>query len=147
PEVCWNSYALIQTEGQGRPGARCTRGPMRHVHKECANEHTGPAESIRPSLRNGFTAYNVLSPENGSFASVAPRETVASRCIDPSTATSGPHAFAVRVNCARQSQLPRPPHPRPTFVTIASAPLAGTGYMRCSPDLAFCKSEIFLIPR
>jgi hypothetical protein len=25
-----------------------------------------------PSLRNGFTAYNVLSPENGSFASVAP---------------------------------------------------------------------------
>jgi hypothetical protein len=23
-------------------------------------------------LRNGFTAYNVLSPENGSFASVAP---------------------------------------------------------------------------
>ena len=25
------------------------------------------------SLRNGFTAYNVLSPENGSFASVAPR--------------------------------------------------------------------------
>jgi hypothetical protein len=23
------------------------------------------------SLRNGFTAYNVISPENGSFASVA----------------------------------------------------------------------------
>src|SRR5258708_16445183 len=28
------------------------------------------AEAIRHSLRNGFTAYNVLSPENGSFASV-----------------------------------------------------------------------------
>jgi len=25
----------------------------------------------RPSLHNGFTAYFVLSPENGSFASVA----------------------------------------------------------------------------
>jgi hypothetical protein len=30
------------------------------------------AENIRHSLRNGFTAYNELSPENGSFASVAP---------------------------------------------------------------------------
>jgi len=29
------------------------------------------AEAIRHSLRNGFTAYNVLSPENGSFATVA----------------------------------------------------------------------------
>src|SRR3954466_6756037 len=36
-----------------------------------AHEHTGQRETLRPSLRNGFTAYNVLSPENGSFASVA----------------------------------------------------------------------------
>ena len=36
-----------------------------------AHEHTGAAGSIRPSLRNGFTAYFVLFPENGSFASVA----------------------------------------------------------------------------
>src|SRR5258708_26586426 len=32
------------------------------------------AEAIRHSLRNGFTAYNVLSPENGSVASVAARD-------------------------------------------------------------------------
>ena len=56
------------------PDARCTRDLMRNVHKKCAHEHTGEAENIRHSLRNGFTAYNVLSPENGSFASVAPRE-------------------------------------------------------------------------
>jgi hypothetical protein len=30
------------------------------------------AEALRHSLRNGFTAYNELSPEKGSFASVAP---------------------------------------------------------------------------
>ena len=36
-----------------------------------AHEHTGSAEASRPSLRNGFTAYFVLFPENGSFASVA----------------------------------------------------------------------------
>ena len=72
PEVCWKLFALDGQRAQGRPGARCTRGLVCNVHKECAHEHTGPAESIRPSLRNGFTAYNVLSPENGSFASVAP---------------------------------------------------------------------------
>ena len=54
------------------PDARCTRGLACMCTKECAHEHTGEAENIRHSLRNGFTAYNVLSPENGSFASVAP---------------------------------------------------------------------------
>ena len=53
------------------PDARCTRDLMRDLPKKGAHEHTGAAENIRHSLRNGFTAYNVLSPENGSFASVA----------------------------------------------------------------------------
>src|SRR3954471_18612787 len=39
--------------------------------RENAHEHTGQLETLWPSLRNGFTAYFVLSPENGSFASVA----------------------------------------------------------------------------
>ena len=56
------------------PDARCTRGPVCKMGRENAHEHTGSAENIRHSLRNGFTAYNVLSPENGSFASVAPLE-------------------------------------------------------------------------
>jgi len=43
------------------PDARCTRDLMRNVHKKCAHEHTGEAENIRHSLRNGFTAYNALS--------------------------------------------------------------------------------------
>src|SRR5947208_3455998 len=72
PEVCWKLPTLSEKRAQGRPGARCTRGLVCNLPKECAHEHTGPAESIRPSLRNGFTAYSVLSPENGSFASVAP---------------------------------------------------------------------------
>ena len=55
------------------PDARCTRGLVCSVHKECAHEHTGSAGASRPSLRNGFTGYFVLSPENGSFASVARR--------------------------------------------------------------------------
>src|SRR5207342_2552584 len=96
---------------------RHTRGLVCNVHKECAHEHTGPAESIRPSLRNGFTAYSVLSPENGSFASVAPWEAVASRCVDASTATSGPHVFAVRIRAVRQGASASTAT-RPTIVTI-----------------------------
>jgi len=53
---------------QGRPGARCTRGLVCNVHsKKNAHEHTGSAETLRPSLRNGFTAYIVLSPVTGLF--------------------------------------------------------------------------------
>ena len=38
--------------------ARCT--------KKSAHEHTGSAEAVRHSLRNGFTAYAVLSPATNS---------------------------------------------------------------------------------
>ena len=72
------------------------------VCKEHAHEHTGTVGAVRHSLRNGFTAYIVLSPENGSFASVAP-EKRASQEFDTSTAASGPHDFTVRVSHARPS--------------------------------------------
>jgi hypothetical protein len=36
-----------------------------------AHEHTGSAEAVRPSLRNGFTAYNVLSLATGCFVTIA----------------------------------------------------------------------------
>ena len=38
--------------------------------EESAHEHTGPAEAIRPSLRDGFTAYFALSPVTGFLATV-----------------------------------------------------------------------------
>jgi hypothetical protein len=55
-----------QIEGAGKTG--CTPHPRSRVqtaHKN-AHEHTGSAEAIRPSLRNGFTAYAVLSPATNS---------------------------------------------------------------------------------
>ena len=56
PEFCvW--FRPRNQRAQGKPGARCTRGPVCKLHEKCAHEHTGPAESIRLSLRNGFTAY------------------------------------------------------------------------------------------
>ncbi len=56
------------------PDARCTRDLVSNVHKKVRPRAYRAAENIRHSLRNGFTAYSVLSPENGSFASVAPWE-------------------------------------------------------------------------
>jgi hypothetical protein len=51
---------------QGMPDARCTRGLACKTGNENAHEHTGSAENIRHSLRNGFTAYNALSPATNS---------------------------------------------------------------------------------
>src|SRR4030088_894761 len=48
------------------PGARCTRGLVCKVVRRNAHEHTGSAEALRHSLRNGFTAYAVLSPATNS---------------------------------------------------------------------------------
>ena len=44
------------------PGARRTRGLVcQNVHVG-AHEHTGQRRTLRHPLRNGFTAYFVLSP-------------------------------------------------------------------------------------
>ena len=48
------------------PGARCTRGLVCKVVQRNAHEHTGSAKAIRHSLRNGFTAYAVLSSATNS---------------------------------------------------------------------------------
>ena len=95
---------------QGKPGARRTRGlACKNVAKN-AHEHTGSAEAVRPSLRNGFTAYSALSPVTGFVATVMGG---CCRQLDASTGASGPHAFAVRLRRPRQEHRQRPPHPAP----------------------------------
>src|SRR6202011_2172074 len=106
------SYASIfalrsNKRAQGKPDARCTRGLVCKLHRKNAHEHTGPAEAIRPSLRNGFTAYGALSPVNGLSCHRHRAEN--STRLDAGIGASEPHAFAVRVGRARQSQLSRPP--------------------------------------
>jgi hypothetical protein len=71
---------------------------------EDAHEHTGSAEAVRPSLRNGFTAYNALSPVTGFLATVASKK-LASQKLDASIGASGPHDFAVRVSAVRQKRI------------------------------------------
>jgi hypothetical protein len=105
-----------------------------HLAKN-AHEHTGSAEAVRPSLRNGFTAYFALSPARpGLFATVIPKKRELLKNLTPATGASGPHDFAVRISHARQSQLSRPPHPTARFVTCAT-PLVGWDGVRCECDL------------
>src|SRR5215218_6178025 len=80
------NFLALETEGAGNAGcALHPRSRVRIVLKGCTRAYRA-AENIRHSLRNGFTAYSVISPENGSFASVAPWESNAPRCIDASVA-------------------------------------------------------------
>ena len=73
-EVC-SEFPALQSEGAGKTGcAPHPRSRVQYAQKKHAHEHTGSAGASRPSLRNGFTAYFDLSPENGSFASVAPEK-------------------------------------------------------------------------
>ena len=87
---------------QGRPGARRTRGLVCNADRKCAHEHTGSAGASRPSLRNGFTAYFVLFPENGSFASVAPERLSPLDDLTPAPRrqnhTTSPYASATLVS-------------------------------------------------
>ena len=54
-------------EGAGKTGcALHPRSRVQNAHKKNAHEHTGSAEAIRHSLRNGFTTYAALSPATNS---------------------------------------------------------------------------------
>ena len=107
PEVCI-FFAPSKSRAQGRPGARCTRGLVCSCAKERAHEHTGSAGASRPSLRSGFTAYFVLSPVNGSFATVAAQ--ILLRDLTPAPRRQD-HTTSPYASCAYVSRIPRPPHP------------------------------------
>jgi hypothetical protein len=124
----------LQSEGAGKAG--CALHPRSRVQlcKKHAHEHTGPAEAIRLSLRSGFTAYHALSPaiRPGIVTVIGGVLTAdltpALRRQDHTLLPSAPRAI-------RQRRTLRPPHPRPTSVTIANAPLSGTGFRKYRSDL------------
>ena len=99
------------------PAASCAKVVV-GMHTSIHSEFTGKTPGIPTQW---FTAYNVLSPVIGFLATVAGGKP---RRLDASTEASGPHGFAVRETRRSSRAHPRPPHPAPTFVTIASAPLA-----------------------
>src|SRR3954470_16846232 len=109
PEVCYQLPALFD---RGRREDRVLAAPA--VSRAiCANktahEHTGQRETLRPSLRNGFTAYFVLFPENGSFASVAAREALPPPDLAPAPRRPN-HTTSPYASDAYVLRIPRPSH-------------------------------------
>jgi hypothetical protein len=66
--------SLRNNEGAGNAG--CALHPRSRVQNGAKNahEHTGSAEALRHSLRNGLTAYGALSPAIRICLSPSPRE-------------------------------------------------------------------------
>jgi hypothetical protein len=114
------------------PEVSCAKVANRNAH-----EHTGSAEAVRPSLRDGFTAYlRALPGETRACLSPSlPGRVSCPKNLTPAIGASGPHDFAVRFSHARQSQLWRPSLPAPTSVTMANAPSLGTGWPQYATDL------------
>ena len=100
---------LSQQRAQGRPGA--SAHPRSACIKSSTRQNHRCGQIIRPSLRNGFTAYFALSPGTGLFC---PRHFLRNcfpRKLSASVGAPGPHAFAVRFERRRLQRHQRPPHP------------------------------------
>jgi hypothetical protein len=112
------------------------------MRRKCTHEHTGPAEASRLSLRDGFTAYFVLSPVTGFLATVACERI---HKLDASTGASGPHDFAVRISAVRRSAPPASTASRAALMTLANAPSVARDARLSAPDLPDGEREIFLL--
>jgi len=116
--------ALFEERAQGRPGARCTRGLACKIVQKSAHEHTGSAEAVRPSLRNGLTAYGALSPAIGLSChrrlrkSLPANLTPASRRQDHTFLPSAGKALSSEAPLAATASIP-------ASVTIATRPSSG----------------------
>src|SRR5665647_1252431 len=125
PEVCL--YFTLSSD-RGRREHRVRAAPA----VSCANVHKNTHTSIQVQRRQsgipcamGYGLYRTLPGVPGLIATVARAPW---RELDASVGASGPYDFAVRIRRSRLQHHQRPPLPVPTFVTIASAPLGGTGW-------------------
>ena len=129
-----NSFAL-KNRGRREDRVRAAPAvPCAKVANKNAHEHTGSAEAVRPSLRNGLRLIP-CSPrrDHSLLVTVAPRKREIPRNLTPAIGASGPHDFAVRFSHARQSQLSRPSLPAPNVRDDRETPLlVGAGWREIS---------------
>jgi hypothetical protein len=106
-----------------------------------AHEHTGSAEAIRHSLRNGLRLISRSPRRSGFLVTVAggvltANLTPASRRQDHTTLPSASVPFVNGTSASTASH--------PAFVTTAKRPSSGTRRREYSSDLWFRKIRIFL---
>src|ERR671910_3725357 len=119
-------------EGAGNAGcALHPRSRVQRVERKGAHEHTGSAENIRHSLRNGLTAYGALTPENSwPLSPPSPHGNRHSGPVGPSAPPQDltPTGFRHRVH---------------TLLPYASTPLVNTfqNRSRSLPALPSCRAH------
>jgi hypothetical protein len=116
---------LLKPEGAGKPGARCTRSLACKIKK-----HTSVVTTVTPE-RPGIprtmvlTGYFVLSPVIRVLLTPSPADDSAG--LTPTSRRQDHTTWHVRVTRRSSKAHPRPPHPAPRIVTIASRPLGRNG--------------------
>jgi hypothetical protein len=163
-------FLALRREGAGKTG--CALHPRSRVQlcMEMRTRAYSCSGGIRPSLRNGFTAYGGLSPATSSCchrhgrikglsSPVGPTRLrqfdISNGCQDHtllpyasapfvSRAADRSRAFrqpALRSRCAPDAVASTASHP--TFVTMANAPLSRTGSTGYNRDEGRCEAVYF----
>src|SRR5258706_16300102 len=101
------------------PGARCTRGLMRNVHKECAHEHTGQR---RQSDIPCAMALRLIARSPESRNSLATVAGGTDHQLDASISDVRTTRFCRTLSRRSLSALPASTATRPTFVAIMIRP-------------------------
>jgi hypothetical protein len=137
------SPALIE-RAQGRPGAVRTHGPR--ATKSTRQNHRYEPD-IRPSLRDGFTAYT-RSPRGPAFlppchdnARCARRQHRDAR----TTRFRRAHRIVRPRDRSRRNPM-RPPHPASTLVTIAKRPSCRGGTARTNKLIWVSEKQKYFLP-
>jgi hypothetical protein len=135
----------LKHKGAGKTG--CALHPRSRVQcasSKSAHEHTGSAETLRPSPRNGFTAYIALSPVTGFLATVATR--ALPRNLTPASGRQD-HTILPYASARSSRTLSRPSQPGPTFMTTAKRPSCGPGWRKLVALICPTSIEEFFLER
>src|SRR5881392_3773027 len=106
-----STFALLEIRGRREDRVLAAPAVSRAIcANKTAHEHTGQREhsGLPCAMALRLTS---CSPRRTALLPPSPPRSFASLGLNASTATSGPHDFAVRLSHTRQSQLSRPPHP------------------------------------
>jgi hypothetical protein len=122
PEVCQKFPYPLNQRAQGIPGARCTRGLVRNSAQKKRTRAYRFSGGNPAFPAQWFTAYFVLSPVIGLVCHRRRRKFISANLTPASRRQDHTTSPSARQRSRLQRRL-RPPHPAPTFVTMANAPL------------------------
>ena len=133
-------HDLVPSESRGRREDRVRAAPTVSRARcgwQNAHEHTGSAEALRPSLRNGFNGLLRALPGDRAFLPPSPLRSLLLKNLTPASGrqdhTTSPSASAPPVS--RRHRVHRIPHP--TSVTTRTPLLSRQDDAESAADLGY----------